>query len=76
MYIESWATTTFDGETFQQMTTSGSEYIDTSIGLTAEARTPWYLLNSAKPYEFLQTMDDGTISTDRLKSCFVYPRGV
>ena len=55
MYIESWTTTTFDGETFQQMTTSGSEGLDASIGLTTEARQPWFLsrtqlknLNSCK----------------------------
>ena len=79
MYIESWTTTTFDGETFQQMTTSGSEGLDASIGLTTETRQPWFLLNSIKEFEFLQTIpseDDGTISPDRLKSCFVYPRGV
>ena len=79
MYIESWTTTTFDGETFQQMTTTGSEGLDVSIGLTTEARQPWFLLDSIKEFKFQQTMptdDDGTIPTDRLKSCFVYPRGV
>ena len=77
MYIESWTTTTFDGETFQQMTTSGSEGIDASIGLTTEARQPWFLLNSIKEFEFVgggfcpPCPDTDT----RPDSGMLYPRG-
>lgn len=73
MYIESWTTTTFDGETFQQMTTSGTEYLDASIGLTTEARTPWFLLNSIKTYELQSTQDQPT-GSQRPTDGMIYPR--
>jgi len=73
MYIESWTTTTFDGETFQQMTTSGTEYLDNSIGLDADSRTPWYLLNSIKTYELQSTQGQPT-GSQRPTDGMIYPR--
>ena len=55
MYTENWSDTTFDGEAFQLMTTSGTEFLDNTIGADSGSKTPWYWLNSITQFEFQQT---------------------
>jgi len=73
MSVETWSEATYDGDSFDLMTTTGTQFVDDSIGLDTESRQPWYLLDSIKQFEFQQTMGGG--GSVRPASGWIYPRG-
>ena len=73
MSVETWSEVTFDGDSnFHLMTTTGTQFLDNSIGLDTESRQPWYLLDSIRQYELQTTVGGRSV---RPSSGWIYPRG-